>query len=164
MKRLNKKGFTLVELLAAIVILAVLMLVGAQAVAGIMRSSRANSLLSSLDMAAKQANTKIAQGELTSKESNLKDVLNYNDKDYLVGAYTTSDGNNVITYVKTQIGGGFATVKCDHGKIKDNVYTGSGSTATLKTFNSNVAGYYCQVEGTGANQIIKVYKVEKIAN
>ena len=92
MKRLNKKGFTIVELLAAIVILAVLMLVGAQAVAGIMRNSRANSLLSSLDMAAKQANAKLAQGQLVpfndelSNGSDLTDVLNYNKKDYVISA------------------------------------------------------------------------------
>ena len=168
MKRLNKKGFTLVELLAAIVILAVLMLVGAQAVAGIMRSSKANSLLSSLDMAAKQANTLLAQGELKTTGSSLKDVLNYNEKDYAVWSKISADGNYVITSITTTADGGFSSVKCNHGKIEDNVYKtvviDEVETKELKAKNEAEAGYYCEVITNGALETIKVYKVEKVAN
>lgn len=161
MKRLNKKGFTLVELLAAIVILAVLMLVGAQAVGGIMRSSRANSLLSSLDMAVKQANMKIAAGELTTTGSALKDVLNYNEKDYKVWAKTDENFKYLITSVETVAGSGFASVRCSHGKINDNVYD---STGNLKALDEDEPGYYCEEKTVGGATFIKVYKVEYIGS
>ena len=119
MKRLNKKGFTLVELLAAIVILAVLMLVGAQAVGTILNNSNANSLVNSLDMAVKQATMKYAEGTLPTctDTSNLKDVLTYDDSQYIVAACYSTE-NHLTVYVQATTTGKFKNTKCNHGNIE----------------------------------------------
>ena len=162
MKRLNKKGFTLVELLAAIVILTVLMLVGAQAVVGIMRNSKANSLLSSLDMAAKQANTKLADGGLVtfndelSNGSDLTDVLNYNKKDYIISAGLDIRSNYLITLLEVpNSGSSFHTVDCGHGKLTER----DGEGLDLTNLTDSDVGYYC-VKG----DTVTLAKIEKVAN
>ena len=170
MKRLNKKGFTLVELLAAIVILAVLMLVGAQAVSGIMRSSRANSLKSSLDAAVKQTNLKIAQDTLTNGDE-LDDVLTYDKDEYKVNVYINSDYTKVMTVVTPTVSGGFKSVRCNHGKV--NKFKKTMTSAPNASNIPTDTGYYCYEyqtnEGTAAapkmvTTNIAAIKVESIGN
>ena len=118
MKRINKKGFTLVELLAAIVILAVLMLVGAQAVGTILNNSNANSLVNSLDMAVKQATMKYAEGTLETcpTADELDDVLTYDKSQYMIKA-CFSDKGYIYVRIEPQDDGKFKNTKCKHGNI-----------------------------------------------
>ena len=121
MKRLNKKGFTLVELLAAIVILAVLMLVGAQAVGTILNNSNANSLVNSLDMAVKQATMKYAEGSLSTCEvgsDKLHDVLTYDEKQYEINACYSTVAEHLTVKIIADENGKFKNTKCSHGNIK----------------------------------------------
>ena len=136
MKRLNKKGFTLVELLAAIVILAVLMLVGAQAVGTILNNSNANSLVNSLDMAIKQATMKYSEGNLSdceyikeadgysyfnqAKLDKLTDVLTYDENQYEVYACYERTEEVLLTCILADEDGKFKNTKCDHGNLKEN--------------------------------------------
>ena len=184
MKRLNKKGFTLVELLAAIVILAVLMLAGASAVGGIMRSSRANSLKSSLDAAVKQAQTSYAQDELISltydgsttlknnkdgytetekltKWDSLSSVLDYESDQYTVNAgyYSKSGQEYIIVKVKATAGGSFKSVRCNHGKM--NKEAASNPLDTEAEFGTD--GYYC-IDGTDHSEPATFIRIKKITN
>ena len=120
MKRLNKKGFTLVELLAAIVILAVLMLVGAQAVGTILNNSNANSLVNSLDMAVKQGTMKYAEGTLSTCENGfdkLHDVLTYDEKQYEINACYSTAAEHLTVKIIAKKDGKFKNTKCSHGNI-----------------------------------------------
>ena len=180
MKRLNKKGFTLVELLAAIVILAVLMLAGASAVGGIMRSSRANSLKSSLDAAVKQAQTSYAQDELAELQyvdlkkffvdmdddveinwNDLSAVLDYEKSQYDVAAgYYSKEGKEyIIVAVGATSEGSFKSVRCNHGKM--NKEAAENPLGTEAEFGTD--GYYC-VDGTEHSEPATFIRIKKITN
>ena len=121
MKRLNKKGFTLVELLAAIVILAVLMLVGAQAIGTIMNNAKANSLVRSLDTAMKQAQMKYASAGALDTDDKLLGYLDYKEKEYGIAANATVDPvSGQIQYIvqlTVPEKSSFANVRCTHGDL-----------------------------------------------
>ena len=59
----NKKGFTLVELLAVIVVLAIIMVIATQQVSKTISNSRSNAFVSSYQMIVKQVKTFIASSE-----------------------------------------------------------------------------------------------------
>lgn len=69
MNKLNKKGFTLVELLAVIVILGVIMLIAIPSIGTIISNSRQNSFISSGKMYISTAQNYVA-GELNSENTN----------------------------------------------------------------------------------------------
>jgi len=84
MKRLNKKGFTLVELLAVIVVLALLMVVAASSIGTALDNSKKKALLTeaqklSTNITAEAQSLKL-MGELT--ETNLKKNYTGKDGDY----------------------------------------------------------------------------------
>ena len=172
MKRLNKKGFTLVELLAAIVILAVLMLVGAQAVGTILNNSNANSLVNSLDMAVKQGTMKFAEGNLAScpsadpgqlkdshvtanKADTLKDVLTYEESQYKI--YACSSGDILIVQIQPTTGatgGKFKNSKCTHGNIlKMPQRYNVGADGTKTPIDKNKNNNYDCVKQSGSETI-----------
>lgn len=111
MKKLNKKGFTLIELLAVIVVLAIIMVIATQQINGTIKRTRADSLVSSMDMAVKQAKTKIIDGSLDVGDD-LSDVVDYNKSEYTYSVTKDTDGNYVITLsVPTSGDSKFKTVK-----------------------------------------------------
>lgn len=164
MKRLNKKGFTLVELLAVIVILAVIMLVGANAISAVMRSSRANSFKSSLDTAVKQANLKYTMDALNASGDALTDVLTYDKSQYEVLVYQDSGYDYIITSLTAKKNGSFKSVQCDHAKlgqfkkVTTKIDRTTATTELDKIINES-SGYACKAASTDG---IIIYKVEKI--
>lgn len=63
MKRLNKKGFTLVELLAVVVVLAIVAAIAMQSITGIIKNNRVDSFISSLNTVDESAGLSCAQNE-----------------------------------------------------------------------------------------------------
>ena len=59
----NKKGFTLVELLAVIVILAIIMVIATQRIGDVIAGARADSFTESFQMIAKQVQTNMIAGK-----------------------------------------------------------------------------------------------------
>ena len=115
--KLNKKGFTLVELLAVIVILAVVMLVAVTAVGPAIENSKRSALFSSLSAVQDAAglyivsggntnnncvkiNTLQTSGYLTKKDKNLDGFVKIT-KNATTGAftysYTAKDSNYGVT-------------------------------------------------------------------
>ena len=106
MKRINnKKGFTLMELLAVIVILSVLILLAMPAVLRLMENAKKNAFITESQEILKIANTayadKIAKGE-TVTEITLEELKTegYTDKDFSSTSGKVEferDANGVIT-------------------------------------------------------------------
>ena len=83
----NNKGFTLIELLAVIVVLAIIMVIATQQINKTISRTRANSMISTLKMAANGVKTKQADGSIaacvTGKKC-LEDVVDYDTDDYTI--------------------------------------------------------------------------------
>lgn len=86
----NNKGFTLVELLAVIVILAVIMIIATQQVNDLIKKSRMSSFNDSVGVAVKTAKIFIADENLTQKR--LRNGMDYSANEYEV--YLTTNPNN----------------------------------------------------------------------
>ena len=88
MNNMNRKGFTLVELLAVIVILAVLALVAMPNVTKLMENSRKNAFVTETIEFAKQATTAYTDLQISGNVSNTADLympsqsVKYNGLDY----------------------------------------------------------------------------------
>ena len=83
----NKKGFTLVELLAVIVILAIIALIATPII------------LNVIDNAKEGAAKNSAYGYIDALEkANAQAILSDSEVTVLSGTYTTSDGGKVVTY------------------------------------------------------------------
>ncbi len=101
MKRLNKKGFTLVELLAVIVVLALLMVVAASSIGTALDNSKQKSLLTeaqklSTNISA-EAQSLLLTGNLS--DTNLKKVYSGKDgSDYAYNVTLTKNG-----YIKSLV-------------------------------------------------------------
>lgn len=79
MKKLNKKGFTLVELLAVIVVLALLMVVAGNAIIGIINKNRADSFVGTYKVA---YNTLKMCAASEASETECLAMIDYDDKQY----------------------------------------------------------------------------------
>lgn len=148
MKRLNKKGFTLVELLAAIVILAVLMLVGAQAIGTIINNTKANSLKSSLDTAMEQAQMKYTSaGELVDNDP-LTGYLDYKSAEYTVSANdeVDPDSGKIVYTVSLTVpsDSSFENVRCSHGDLRKFKFDHPTNNKLGHSASAKFAGYECK--------------------
>ena len=101
----NKKGFTLIELLAVIVVLAIIMVIATQQINGTVKKSRADSLVSSLNIVVKQAKSTYIQYGDSMTVGNLEENVDYKNSEYTISL----DGNNVC--LTTVSGGKFSSVK-----------------------------------------------------
>lgn len=83
----NNKGFTLIELLAVIVVLAIIMVIATQQINKTISRTRANSMISTLKMAANGVKTKQADGSIAAcvpEKKCLEDVVDYDTDDYTI--------------------------------------------------------------------------------
>ena len=116
----KKKGFTLVELLAVIVILAVILVIAVPQIMSVIESARKGSIESTAKLIAEGAEREYTNRKILGKDTNIEcsDVSSMNSNDY---------GTCVITFDNT----GKATVKVT-GKGKFEGYTCNGNSTNME--------------------------------
>ena len=140
----KKKGFTLVELLAVIVILAVILVIAVPQIMSVIESARKGSIESTAKLIAEGAEREYTNRKILGKDTNIKcsDVSSMNNNDY---------GTCVITFDNT----GKATVKVT-GKGKFEGYTCNGNSTNMECVKGEIPGStetaaqyfsYSEVEG-----------------
>ena len=140
----KKKGFTLVELLAVIVILAVILVIAVPQIMSVIESARKGSIESTAKLIAEGAEREYTNRKILGKDTNIKcsDVSSMNSNDY---------GTCVITFDNA----GKATVKVT-GKGKFEGYTCKGNSTNMECVKGEIpeltetdAQYfsYSEVEG-----------------
>ena len=137
----KKKGFTLVELLAVIVILAVILVIAVPQIMSVIESARKGSIESTAKLIAEGAEREYTNRKILGKDTNIKcsDVSSMNSNDY---------GTCVITFDNS----GKATVKVT-GKGKFEGYTCNGNSTNMECVKGEMtptnASYfsYSEVEG-----------------
>ena len=140
----KKKGFTLVELLAVIVILAVILVIAVPQIMSVIESARKGSIESTAKLIAEGAEREYTNRKILGKDTNIEcsDVSSMNSNDY---------GTCVITFDNT----GKATVKVT-GKGKFEGYTCVGNSTNMECVKGEIPGStetaaqyfsYSEVEG-----------------
>ena len=140
----KKKGFTLVELLAVIVILAVILVIAVPQIMSVIESARKGSIESTAKLIAEGAEREYTNRKILGKDTNVlcSDVSSMNSNDY---------GTCVITFDNT----GKATVKVT-GKGKFEGYTCNGNSTNMECVKGEIPGStetaaqyfsYSEVEG-----------------
>ena len=140
----KKKGFTLVELLAVIVILAVILVIAVPQIMSVIESARKGSIESTAKLIAEGAEREYTNRKILGKDTNIKcsDVSSMNSNDY---------GTCVITFDNA----GKATVSIT-GKGKFEGYTCNGNSTNMECVKGEIPGStetaaqyfsYSEVEG-----------------
>ena len=99
---MKKKGFTLVELLAVIVILAVILIIAMPRISDVIKNSKESSLETTAKLIASQAEKKFTENQVLDNSSTIKcsDVAKISDADYESCNITFDDkGNAKVTIV-----------------------------------------------------------------
>ena len=124
----KKKGFTLVELLAVIVILAVILVIAVPQIMSVIESTRKGSIESTAKLIAEGAEREYTNRKILGKDTNIEcsDVSSMNSNDY---------GTCVITFDNT----GKATVKVT-GKGKFEGYTCNGESINMECVKGEIPG------------------------
>lgn len=102
MKKMNKKGFTLVELLAVIVVLAVIMLLAVNAVIPQMNKARKNAFVTEANSFIDAAGTYYQNAMLTGEEG-ISAAGGCVDIADLIGPYIEKDSDDYAGSVKIEI-------------------------------------------------------------
>ena len=130
----NKKGFTLVELLAVIVVLAIIMVIATQQINKTIKKSRGDSFYDSVLMIEKNAKMLCVQnsGEITIDE--LKTTSDLSDDDYVISIGSTD------SEIKIQGKGKFKNMTLPTNfKSTVSSVSGSSDTLTLKVNDCKVS-------------------------
>ena len=111
---MNKKAFTLVELLAVIVILAIVLAIAIPRISSIIESAERSSFVSSTKLLIKAVQTKLLEDEnfdiTTINKSNMKTLLNIDDNNYASVSFIYDDNDKVyITLIGADNWDGFVT-------------------------------------------------------
>ena len=124
----KKKGFTLVELLAVIVILAVILVIAVPQIMSVIESARKGSIESTAKLIAEGAEREYTNRKILGKDTNIEcsDVSSMNSNDY---------GTCVITFDNR----GKATVKVT-GKGKFEGYTCVGNSTNMECVKGEIPG------------------------
>ena len=134
--KMNKKGFTLVELLAVIVVLAIIILVAMPAVMSAMDKARKNSLKNEANEIIKIAQTAYAEDVMNGKAVGGTDIcypiawlkangfLEKNDDNYHGGVFLKSSDNSATIY------------------LTNGMYTYTGTSQSDLNKSSTIPGNY----------------------
>ena len=155
----KKKGFTLVELLAVIVILALILVIAVPQIMSVIESARKGSIESTAKLIAEGAEREYTNRKILGKDTNIEcsDVSSMNSNDY---------GTCVITFDNT----GKATVKVT-GKGKFEGYTCNGNSTNMECVKSDTsepaetdARYFSYSEVEGGVAITGYLAVSDVIN
>jgi len=173
MKKNNKNGFTLVELLAVIVILAIILVIAVPKVMDIINDAKKGTLESTAKMIASAAEKKKMENEVFDDNTkiNCKDVVKLNDVDYdrciiefdnVGNAKVTIKGKGKFTGLNVCVGDKTTSTATD---TSCNVEYGNGATyiEKLEAFNGTSNGLTVDttadknIRYVGSNPSNKVY-------
>lgn len=115
-KIMNNKGFTLVELLAVVVVLAIVAAIAMQSITSIIRNNRTDSFISSLNTVDESAALSCAQNE------NVNDVADYVDQKGII----VSVRGNEITVTPNE-NGEFKSVTGKQVNARKDKFKGDGT-------------------------------------
>lgn len=163
-KRLNNKGFTLVELLAVVVILALVMGIAASSMLNTMNSSRKSTLHSAAQTAASNLNNWIADDMLatTASEQKLGNTFITNTQSTNVNTWICLDTTTTISNKGTP-----ATLVNVLGLSTDDIVIstvspGSAGAYTIKSDDATVTNNTCSAyrynSSTGGYEFLLVAK------
>ena len=150
----KKKGFTLVELLAVIVILAVILVIAVPQIMSVIESARKGSIESTAKLIAEGAEREYTNRKILGKDTNIEcsDVSSMNSNDY---------GTCVITFDNT----GKATVKVT-GKGKFEGYTCNGNSTNMECVKGEIseptetaAQYFSYSDVNDGTEVVKTVDV-----
>ena len=150
----KKKGFTLVELLAVIVILAVILVIAVPQIMSVIESARKGSIESTAKLIAEGAEREYTNRKILGKDTNIEcsDVSSMNSNDY---------GTCVITFDNT----GKATVKVT-GKGKFEGYTCNGNSTNMECVKGEIPGstetdaqYFAYSDVNDGTEVVKTADV-----
>ena len=153
----KKKGFTLVELLAVIVILAVILIIAMPKISDVIKNSKEASLETTAKLIANQAEKKYTENQVLDNSSTIKcsDVAKISDADYESCNITfDSKGNAKVTIVGK---GKFEGLQVVDG-TKD-----SAKASTKKDIVETAAKYFSYEEVEGGISITG-YQVGTVSN
>ena len=150
----KNKGFTLVELLAVIVILAVILVIAVPQIMSVIESARKGSIESTAKLIAEGAEREYTNRKILGKDTNIEcsDVSSMNSNDY---------GTCVITFDNT----GKATVKVT-GKGKFEGYTCNGNSTNMECVKGEIPGstetdaqYFAYSDVNDGTEVVKTADV-----
>lgn len=163
MKKNNKKGFTLVELLAVIVVLAIIMLIAVNSVLPLITDARKGAFESSVKIIFEGAENAFTK-DMMLGGTEIKNKEKCYDISYLVtnGYITkiTADNANYVGYVKISEQGGIYDYKIVNNKDNYEVTNSKEKnskddiTITLETTETEgaITNYVCPTDpGSGTN-------------
>ena len=130
---MNKKnGFTLVELLAVIVILAVILIIAMPKISEVIKKTRLSSLETTAKLIASQAEKKYTENQVLDSSSAIKcnDVAKLNDTDYGTCKIKFDDKGNASVILNGKKDGKFDNLTCSG--TKGNIICGEGETSIYR--------------------------------
>ncbi len=132
---MKKKGFTLVELLAVIVVLAIILVIAVPRILDIIKDSRVGALESSVKLVAKSAEQKLLENQILDIDGTIScnKVVDINSEDYESCEISFNNGEANIVLVGKE-NGKFGEMLCE-GTKDDIVCSGKGIYTVV--FNSN---------------------------
>ena len=137
----KKKGFTLVELLAVIVILAVILIIAMPKISDVIKNSKDSSLETTAKLIASQAEKKYTENQVLDNSSTIKcsDVVKINNTDYESCNITFDDkGNAKVSIVGKGKFEGMAV--CNANKNSATVSSDCSTDAKYFSYEEVVGG------------------------
>lgn len=139
----NSKGFTLVELLAVIVVLAVIMVIATTQISAVMKKSTVNSFKDSVDMVVKQAKIAYAQDTTVDTDA-VKSIVDYDSNQYDIEVKDVEGGGKLVCVSSKGTGSKFHNMDNEYlaTAFGTNKYMlRSGTTTVCKDFVSSSSDY-----------------------
>ena len=143
MKKINKKGFTLVELLAVIVILGVLLMIAVPAIQNVIKSSRKKAFESAAKLAIENTETMASTYNIDGASTNCIVFITettYNNKSYKgIELERGNFGSNPTGYIEVSNGKGQIYIANDAYSITNPKTNGIDTVAIDSSRNKDAA-------------------------